>query len=1855
MLKRAALLSICRVVVLLAIGSAPAAAQSINTYAGGGSEDGQPAAAVALAAPQGVAVAANGDVYIVERNAGRVRRVDHSTGRIYTVAGNGSSGFTGDGGAATEATLKEPRGIAFDSEQNLYITDAGNGRIRRVDAKTGIITTFAGTGPGDSLQGDGGPAKNAALNGPFGITIRGRFLYFTEFGYLGNHVRRISLDSGVIDTLAGARDGSTGFSGDGGAAKDAKLDTPLGIITASDGSIYFADAGNGRVRKIDANGTITTVAGGGNDTADGVPATQAKLEFPTMVTFDRNGNLVVTADSRVALIDRQTQAVSTITRETTRSYGLTTDADGNFVLENELDSTVVRLTPSNAMSLVAGAGNFVGDGRRATAAVLHRPVGLAVDASGNLFIADSASTIVRRVDAVTGVITTYAGKPGFFYVDNQEGADRTDSVVGGVQDLAFDSAGNLYTSDPHNNRIWRISRDGKITTYAGGGFPSDELGDGGPATAASIRPLGIAFDSKDNLYLTDRSRIRRVDAATKIITTVAGNGKDGFSGDGGQAAAASLDGPMDVAIDASGVLYISDSNNSAIRKVGADGVISTFAGRGSPNDGIGDGGPAAAAAMSPGLLAIDRTRGVLLVADRAFHRIRSIDLQSTTITTVAGSATFYTDGDFTGDNGRATAARLNLGFSPGGVALNANGDLFISDTENNRVRRVNTCTSVTAPTLVSPANGSINISTAPTLKWNSVPGAFRYDVSLDTADGATQVIATDVSETSFTASNLQPGRKYSWRVTAKGDPFCSPESKATSTIASFTTSGVCTASAPTLAAPADGASLPAGGAVDLSWQASGASSYDVYLGGSNPPALFASNVTSTSLRVNANGTNYWFVVAHAACDATQTAASPVRSFTVAASNAGCVQSVALSQPGNGAADVPLTVELSWSVSPAASSDLYFGTTPEPPLLTSALSRTTQTVTGLEPGTTYYWRVIARGSCPVATASSPVFSFTTRGCTPPLAPAIAFAPASVTVGTTYAIVWSAPAGADSDAVYIVERSRSAGFESLVDSQITSSVAATFVATSTGDLYHRVRAVPSCNPAAAGPNSDVRKVSVVAGKPNVVFTSTPASVVTSIGERLETRRSSFTLENIGASSVQLLIGRQELAGSQPFFSIFDPQGGDSAFVTLEPRKPRTFEVRFSGPPNNVEGAYQGVIFAAAAGEGLAVTPYAFVNLRVGGGASDSPELLVDGVPSSYVAFPGWSGDDANRPARVIEVRNPGSTPMSVAAEIGPEVWLALDPTWNSTPIPPGASRSISLTTRRARAANGSALPRYTWLTIRTRDGLSSRMLVQDNDAVASASGRTARLDPSDRTFIVPYAVSRADDAKNPVVSRVWLSNVGSESVQAEVVFTPTGQDGFSGGGVRRATIVLPPNDVVTLTDPLTQLFGATRPASGQLEVRIPRERLGLVSVRSTIAALTSGSEISLPIVNRGDGARLSDPQQIDGIVPFTGSTTSVLLAETTGNDAARVRISAFGASGARSGEASVDVPRYGAVTIANLAATLGLNSLDSTRFEIRVESGGGAVAAVGLAADATGARGAAALALPLATTGASSIDLRRRSDAVTAPPSTSLVVPVIGSPSGAIPQRTTVGFVAPPFGSVTFKALLRNAAGVTVGEQKQVILGSGASRVFSDIAAELFGASAAEGSVFVDAPSGGKVYAVLQGSASSASAPTTFMQLPSTLSEALTSAANAQQRPLFFEGVEQSLDGSGKRWGLLLNEIAGNSGSVDIRMFEPGNRTAPIAIAQQTISPYQQLRLDSVFAALGLDSAERRKDRTNVLLVVTATGGGAKVAASAMSVDSSGAVRTYPLAPSIGSATPSVSLTTPVSAPPPAPTRRRSVRK
>src|SRR5207248_1272044 len=190
----------------------------------------------------------------------------------------------------------------------------------------------------------------------------------------------------------------------------------------------------------------------------------------------------------------------------------------------------------------------------------------------------------------------------------------------------------------------------------------------------------------------------------------------------------------------------------------------------------------------------------------------------------------------------------------------------------------------------------------------------------------------------------------------------------------------------------------------------------------------------------------------------------------------------------------------------------------------------------------------------------------------------------------------------------------------------------------------------------------------------------------------------------------------------------------------------------------------------------------------------------------------------PGREISIRNPGSAPMDLAAEVGPDVWLVPETGWNSQPLAAGASRTFKLQTRRPFAPSGSPLPRYTYFTVRTRDGASSRLLVQDNDQLSVTNGRATTLDVSLRSFIVPDAARR-----------LRLTNNGGDSVQVELFFTPAGIDGFDSTAVKRVVIVVPPNDVVTLVEPVSALFGST---SGQIEVRIPRERLGLILVSASI---------------------------------------------------------------------------------------------------------------------------------------------------------------------------------------------------------------------------------------------------------------------------------------------------------------------------------------------------------------------------------------------------------------------------------------
>ena len=337
-------------------------------------------------------------------------------------------------------------------------------------------------------------------------------------------------------------------------------------------------------------------------------------------------------------------------------------------------------TPANGIiDTIAGTGTAGGggDGGPAVLGQLREPRTLAVDASGNVYVADTYNHSIRKIDTA-GVITTVAGTgtPGY----SGDGGPATAAMMETPHSVALDAAGNLYIADSPNQRIRKVDHAGVITTVAGSGMTGFS-GDGGAATAAKLNhPKGIEIGADGLLYIADslNHRIRRVDASG-VITTVAGTGVAGFSGDGGPATAAKLNRPRNVVFDASGVLWIADDLNHRVRKVSAGGLITTYAGTGVAGFS-GDGGPATAAQFNQVRdIALDGA-GNLYVADEMNSRIRRID-PGGTITTYAGTGVR----GFSGDDGPATSAMLS---HPRGVAVGPDGLLVLADTFNHRIRKV---------------------------------------------------------------------------------------------------------------------------------------------------------------------------------------------------------------------------------------------------------------------------------------------------------------------------------------------------------------------------------------------------------------------------------------------------------------------------------------------------------------------------------------------------------------------------------------------------------------------------------------------------------------------------------------------------------------------------------------------------------------------------------------------------------------------------------------------------------------------------------------------------------------------------------------------------------------------------------------------------------------------------------------------------------------------------------------------------------------------------------------------------------------------------------------------------------------
>jgi len=669
-----------------------------GNYSGTYSGDGGAATNAGLNLPSGVAVDAAGNLFIADQDNGRIRKVD-ANAIITTVAGNGTGGYSGDGGAATNASLS-PSGVGVDAAGRLFIADSANNRIREV-ASNGIITTLAGNGTW-AYSGDGGAATNASLNNPSGVGLEASGdLLIADSG--NNRIRKVDTN-GIITTVAGNGPSGLqgGFSGDGGPATNASLNNPVGVAVGASGNLFIADQANERIRNVDVNGIITTVAGNGSIgyCGDGGAATNASLSGPAGSAADASGNLFIAdgGNQRVRKVDLN-GIISTVAGNGSAGYsgdggaatiaslngpsGAAVDASGNLFIADEANDRIRKVGVNGVVTTVAGGGD--GDGGAATDASLNNPTGAAVDASGNLFIADFSKQRVRKVD-VNGIITTVAGNGVGGY--SGDGGAATDASLSGPSGVAVDASGNLFIADQYNNRIRKVDANGIISTVAGGGSGGGYSGDGGAATNASLStPYGVAVDASSNLFITDSShqRVRKV-GVNGIITTVAGNGVQGYSGDSGAATNASLGWPSGVAVDALGNLFIADLNNQRIRKVDANGVISTVAGNGFVGGpgGYRDGGAATDAYLYyPSGVAVDAS-GNLFIADQDNQRIRKVDADGI-ITTVAGSGFSGFQGSFSGDGGAATIARLN---DPAGVAVDASGSLFIADSGNNRIRKV---------------------------------------------------------------------------------------------------------------------------------------------------------------------------------------------------------------------------------------------------------------------------------------------------------------------------------------------------------------------------------------------------------------------------------------------------------------------------------------------------------------------------------------------------------------------------------------------------------------------------------------------------------------------------------------------------------------------------------------------------------------------------------------------------------------------------------------------------------------------------------------------------------------------------------------------------------------------------------------------------------------------------------------------------------------------------------------------------------------------------------------------------------------------------------------------------------------
>jgi len=660
-----------------------------------------------------------GDLIVVDYHAHRLWRID-SAGILHALAGDGIPGNSGDGGPALAARFYWPHDLTQDKQGNLYLSDLGNQTIRRIDGQTAVVSRVAGSGR-VGRGGDGGPALDAELDTTCGVAVDDEGNLFLSSEWASN-IRRVDGQTGIITLFAGPNAAHlpgpnrptrgpglslVGYHGDGGPAADAAFHHPEHLAFDPAGNLYVCDNSNDRIRRIDRqSGIITTVFGTGQraSNGDGGPAVEASTLMPDALCLDSQGNLYVGEKYgyRIRKVSAATGIASTLvgngvpgfgeeglpgsqTHVNSVECGIWADPDGT-VFWSDCSGRLRRYDGLTGIVTTVLGGTSVHDGEVATAGFLNGPGGLAVGPDGTIVVADVWNQRIRAIDPQTGIIRTVAGNGARAY--GGENGPATAAYLGNPHDVAVDSQGRILIADTRNGRIRRVEADGSLRTLAGTTLPWDggegrwDKGDGGPANSASFGGIeAVAVDRDDTIYVGDVTfgRIRKIDAQTGVITTIAGIGIPGYSGDGGPAVRARIGAPTAICLDGAGSLYFADRASHTVRRIDGDGIITTVVGCGQAGFAP-DGEVATAAAIDTPCGLTIAPDGTLYFADSRNNRVRRVNGDGR-LETVAG-------GEVAGDGGEGELAALALLNEPHGLAWWGENVLLISDHYNNRIKAV---------------------------------------------------------------------------------------------------------------------------------------------------------------------------------------------------------------------------------------------------------------------------------------------------------------------------------------------------------------------------------------------------------------------------------------------------------------------------------------------------------------------------------------------------------------------------------------------------------------------------------------------------------------------------------------------------------------------------------------------------------------------------------------------------------------------------------------------------------------------------------------------------------------------------------------------------------------------------------------------------------------------------------------------------------------------------------------------------------------------------------------------------------------------------------------------------------------